>query len=61
MGSFTKNFRKRLLRKELERVKETNRYLWERVAELIRKTTQTPSIKEINQQRMDLIRNVLGG
>ena len=58
MGSFTKNFRKRQMRTKLESLRMINRYLMQRVSELAAQVKKEPTLEQLNQQRMALIRGV---
>jgi hypothetical protein len=60
MGSFTKNFRKRMMRTKLANMHKVNLYLMQRVSTLMDEVAQhkEPTLEEINQQRVDLIKSV---
>jgi len=58
MGSFTKSHRKRQVKRALQMSQQLNRYLIQRVTQL---TQKEPTIEQVNQARMDLIRSVTGG
>jgi len=57
MGSFTKNFRKRLLRNKLANTERMNQYLILHLQKMMAQA-KGPTVEQLNQQRMDLIREV---